>query len=169
VIGSNFVTDNQQGTIKASGTVTILYDGETVSDMFDNEDRDLDGAARHRRFERRADFVTFSMSRVKIFGDDADDGKKQIVRTFPFVAEINGSGGAALANDQTICGSTSSSFTKIAAITVSARSRITWRDIANGSATLAHGWSRGRSKAIRKADDAFLADWAERQPKDDHK
>jgi hypothetical protein len=43
------------------------------------------------------------MSRVKIFGDDADDGKKQIVRSYPFTAEINGAGGAALANDQTIC------------------------------------------------------------------
>jgi hypothetical protein len=42
------------------------------------------------------------MGRIKITGDAPDDGEKNIMRTYPFTAEINGSGGAALAWDQTI-------------------------------------------------------------------
>jgi hypothetical protein len=50
-----------------------------------------------------ADFVAFSMSAIKIFGDAPDDGQaKEIVRSYPFTAQINAAGGAALANDSTI-------------------------------------------------------------------
>jgi hypothetical protein len=37
VIGSNYRTDNQRGTMKVSGTLTILYEDDTVGDIFDNE------------------------------------------------------------------------------------------------------------------------------------
>jgi hypothetical protein len=49
-----------------------------------------------------SDFVAFSMSAVKLTGDAPDDGEKAIIRTYPFTAQINAAGGAALANDQTI-------------------------------------------------------------------
>jgi len=39
---------------------------------------------------------------VSITSEQPDDGEKVISRTFNFVAEINGSGGAALAFDNTI-------------------------------------------------------------------
>jgi hypothetical protein len=103
VIGSNYRTDNQRGTMKVSGTLTILYEDDTVGDIFDNEGATSLVLLSAEDASDDAEFVTFSMSRVKIFGDDADDGKKQIVRSYPFTAEINGAGGAALANDQTIC------------------------------------------------------------------
>lgn len=101
VVGSNSRSDNNQGTLKVSGTLTILYDDDVVSDMFDNEDATSIVLLSSTDASNTADFVALSMSRVKIFGDDADDGKKQIVRSYPFTAEINGAGGAALANDQT--------------------------------------------------------------------
>lgn len=102
VIGSNYRTDNQRGTVKVSGSVSILYEDDTVGDIFDNEGATSLVLLIADDASNDAEFVTFSMSRVKIFGDDADDGKKQIVRTYPFTAEINGAGGTALANDQTI-------------------------------------------------------------------
>jgi hypothetical protein len=49
-----------------------------------------------------SEFVSFSMSKVTLDSDDRDDGQKAIVRTYAFTAEINGAGGAILANDKTI-------------------------------------------------------------------
>ena len=51
-----------------------------------------------------SDFVSFVIPRAKVMSDTTDDGKKQIVATYNFTAEINSSGGAALANDKTILG-----------------------------------------------------------------
>lgn len=102
VIGSNVVTDNQRGTCKVNGTITILYEDDVVSDMCDNETATSLALIVAENSDADAEFVSFAMSRVKVFGDDVDDGKKQLIRSFPFTAEINGSGGAALANDQTI-------------------------------------------------------------------
>ena len=45
---------------------------------------------------------TFTMGRIKLTGDAPDDGEKSILRTYPFTAELNSAGGAALAWDQTI-------------------------------------------------------------------
>ncbi len=43
------------------------------------------------------------MSAVKLFGDAIDDGEaKELIRTYPFTAQLNGSGGASLADHQTI-------------------------------------------------------------------
>lgn len=101
-IGSNTISDTQKTRIKVSGTFTALYESDTLGDNFDDEtttslvlmmaDDSTDGA----------DFVTLVMPQVKLFSDDADDGEKQIVRTYNFTAEICASGGAALANHQTI-------------------------------------------------------------------
>jgi hypothetical protein len=49
-----------------------------------------------------SDFISFVMSKVKLDGDDKDNGAKGIIRTYPFTAEINGAGGTALANAKTI-------------------------------------------------------------------
>jgi hypothetical protein len=45
-----------------------------------------------------ADFVSFTMSRVKIGGADVTDGASGLTRTFPFTALKNTAGGAAVAN-----------------------------------------------------------------------
>ncbi len=102
VIGSNYRPDNQRGRIRVSGSFTALYEGDTLAEPFDNETATTLVLVLADDNTAGADFVTLSMSKVKIFSDDADDGEKQIVRTYNFVAEINGDGGAALANDETI-------------------------------------------------------------------
>lgn len=43
--------------------------------------------------------------------------------------------------------------------------RITWRDLADWQHVNGAALEHWQIAAIRKADDAFLADWAERQPK----
>lgn len=102
VIGSNSLSDITKGDVKASGSVSVQYDGETVSTLFDNETVIsiigvlFDGTA------ATADFIGFTIPAVKLMKDDIDDGKKQLVMTCDFTAGINSSGGAAVANDQGI-------------------------------------------------------------------
>jgi hypothetical protein len=49
-----------------------------------------------------AEFVTFVMPAVKIFTDTADDGEKEIIRTYNFTAQYYGAGGAAVDSHATI-------------------------------------------------------------------
>jgi len=102
VIGSDNSPDVQRGRIKVSGQLTVFKQDGAFSTLFDaatefgivlvvTDDQTKD-----------ADFVSFSMSSVKFSGDTSDDGEKGIVQTMPFTAQLNSSGGAALANDQTI-------------------------------------------------------------------
>lgn len=100
VIGSNSLSDIVKGDVKVSGTVTLQFDAETTSDLYDNE---TPIAVIGVLFESNADtaaFVGFTIPRAKFFGDDNDDGKKQIVTSLPFTAEYNGAtGGSGAAND----------------------------------------------------------------------
>ena len=48
-----------------------------------------------------ADFMTFTMSRVKINTDTVDDGETGLKRTYGYEALYNSAGGAALATQQT--------------------------------------------------------------------
>ena len=102
VIGSNYRPDTQRGRIKVSGSFTALYDGDTLGAIFDNETATSLVLVLADDNTTTADFVTLVMSKVKLFSDDADDGEKQIVRNYTFTAEINGDGGAAVANLETI-------------------------------------------------------------------
>lgn len=102
-VGSNAITDMIRGEVAVSGSFTSKFSGVTLQDIYDNESIVklffviTDGTS------GTADFVTFVMSAVKLFGDDADDGEaKEIIRTYQFTAQINGSGGASLADHQTI-------------------------------------------------------------------
>lgn len=102
-VGTNNISDLIRGEIMVSGSFTAkfsattlqaLYDAQTVIKLFLVI---TDGSA------GTADFITFVMSAVKLFGDAPDDGEaKEIIRTYPFTAQINGAGGASLADHQTI-------------------------------------------------------------------
>lgn len=102
VVGSNTIADVYRGRIKVGGSFTALYDADTLSTPFDTASATSMVVVLADAATDAANVVSFSLPRVKIFSNDADDGEKQIVRTYNFTAEINGSGGAALANYQTI-------------------------------------------------------------------
>lgn len=102
VIGSNNLIDIDKGKIAVSGSFSALFDSDTISALYraetpislmlvvtDDETAD-------------ADFVTFTLGRIKLTGNAPDDGEKGIVRNYPFVAELNSAGGTSLAWDQTI-------------------------------------------------------------------
>lgn len=101
-IGSSVSPDLNQGRLKVTGTFTAMFDDAVLSALYDAETAvslalvtAVDGTA-------ASDFIAFTMGRIKLTGDAPDDGEKVISRTYPFTAEINMLGGAALAHDQTI-------------------------------------------------------------------
>src|SRR3990167_4363282 len=80
----------------------VFYDSSTLSTLFDAQNTVslalvsvCDGTA-------TSNFMGYTMGKISITSEQPDDGEKVISRTFNFVAEINGAGGAALAFDNTI-------------------------------------------------------------------
>lgn len=102
VVGSNFSPDMARGRVEVTGQFTGLFDSTTIADLYDNETLTSLVCAMAADTTNNADFVTFSMSAIKLTDAAPDDGEKAIIRTYPFTAQINAAGGAALANDQTI-------------------------------------------------------------------
>lgn len=101
-IGTNSALDVDRGRVSVSGQFTAMFDSVTLQSLYDGETTLSLVLVMADSEEDAADFVTFTMGKIKLTGDAPDDGEKQIVRTYPFTAEINGSGGSALAWDQTI-------------------------------------------------------------------
>jgi hypothetical protein len=82
----------------ASGTFSAYFTDATFRDYFINETEVSIVVALTTDNTATADFVVFTMSRVKLGGADVSDGQNGLTRTFPFTALKNTSGGAALAN-----------------------------------------------------------------------
>ena len=91
-----------RGRIEVMGSFTALFDSTTLRDLFDTETLTSLVVVMASDTSNAADFVSFSMSALKLTDASPDDGEKAIVRTYPFTAQLNAAGGAALANDQTI-------------------------------------------------------------------
>lgn len=102
VVGSNFSPDMARGRVEVSGQFTALFDSTTLRDLFDSETVTSLVVAMTADTTNNSDFVAFSMSAIKLTDASPDDGEKAIIRTYPFTAQLNAAGGAALANDQTI-------------------------------------------------------------------
>ena len=102
VVGSNYAPDMARGRVEVSGQFTALFDSTTFRDMFDSETLTSLVVVMGSDTTNTADFVSFNLSAIKLTDAAPDDGEKAIVRTYPFTAQLNAAGGAALANDQTI-------------------------------------------------------------------
>jgi len=101
-IGSNTIADVQRGRIKVSGSFSYLYDSDTIGANFLNETTVSLALILADARTAAANTMAFVMPEVKLFSNDVDDGEKQLIRTVNFTAEIPTTGGAALANLQTI-------------------------------------------------------------------
>lgn len=102
VVGSKLIGDIIKGDVKVTGTISILHTDETTSNLFDNETALALVVMVTADASATSDFIIVNMPRIKLLKDDLDDGKKQIVGTYDFRAEINSAGGAALSSLQTI-------------------------------------------------------------------
>lgn len=101
-VGSNAVTDTDEGRVMVSGSFTAKFSSTTLQDLYDAQTPSVLILTCAVDSTAGAEFVTVVMPRVKLFSDTPDDGEKSIVRTYNFTAEYNGSGGAALASHATI-------------------------------------------------------------------
>jgi hypothetical protein len=99
VIASPNISDVIKGDIKVSGTVTVQYQDETVSNNFDNQTAITISAVLFADTSDTSDFIGITIPRAKLFSDDPDDGKKQIVMTMNYTAERNGAGGSGISTD----------------------------------------------------------------------
>jgi hypothetical protein len=102
VVGSNYSPDISRGRIRVTGDFTAYYPDGVTPALFQNETVTSLAVILAADGTATSDILGFSMGRIKLTGDTPDDGEKGIVRTYPFIAEINTAGGAALAGDQTI-------------------------------------------------------------------
>lgn len=102
VVGSNFNPDMSRGRVEVSGTFSALFDGFTLGTLYDNETVTSLVAVMAADTTNGAGFVAINLSAIKLTDDAPDDGEKAIMRTYPFTAQLNATGGPALASDQTI-------------------------------------------------------------------
>ena len=101
-VGTNSAGDVVTGRIRVTGSFSAMFRDVLIQDLYDAETAVALCAVIAENKTATSGFNAFTLGRIKITGDASDDGEKGLVRTYPFVAEINGFGGAALAFDQTI-------------------------------------------------------------------
>lgn len=100
--GTNTLSDHNRGRIKVSGSFTALFKDTTIQALYNAQAPISVVLLCFDTTAVTSSFVTFVMTACKITGDAPDDGEKQVVRTYPFTAQLDAAGGAALANNQTI-------------------------------------------------------------------
>lgn len=93
-VGSNAISDHQRGRVAVNGSFTAKFSAITLQDVFDNQTPITLILSVADSASPTSDFVTLVMTNVKLFSDTADDGEKEIIRTYNFTAAINGAGDA---------------------------------------------------------------------------
>jgi hypothetical protein len=101
VVGTNERPDIFAGLVKVSGTFTGYFEGGTTPALFLNETKINILQVLTADSAKNADFVTVSMSCVKLSSSTPDDVQTGLKRTYNFTAYRNAAGGAALANHST--------------------------------------------------------------------
>lgn len=100
VVGANVVPTQFAGRVKVSGQFTAYFeDGVIPAAFFDETELGIQVALTTSN-DAAADFVAFSLSRVKLGGADKADSDGGVVRTYPFTALLNTNGGSGTAHEQ---------------------------------------------------------------------
>lgn len=100
VVGSNTYADIAEGRVIVDGQFTALFQDATIRDYFLNETEISLLVAMSVSSAAAADFITFSLPRIKVGGADKDDGEKNLIQTLPFTALYNSTGGAGVSSEQ---------------------------------------------------------------------
>jgi hypothetical protein len=93
VVGSNVKPDIFDGRVMVKGNMTLFFEDATFRDYFENETEVSITCVFTDDNSATADFLAFTMPRVKVGGASKDDGEKGIVQTMPFVALFDTSAG----------------------------------------------------------------------------
>jgi hypothetical protein len=101
VLGTDIRPDIFTGKVMVSGSFTAYFDSATLANAFVNETSSSIVSAVTAGSAANADFMTFTMSDVRINSNTPDDTETGNKRTYNYVAVLNATGGAALATQLT--------------------------------------------------------------------
>lgn len=101
VIGANTMPAIYPGRVNVSGQFTAYFQDATLRDNFVNEDEITLVVALTASNAAAADFIAFSLPRIKLGGAGKSDGEKGLIATYPFQALFNGAGGSGTKSEQT--------------------------------------------------------------------
>jgi len=101
VVGSNVYPDIAEGRITVDGQITALFETVAMRDYFLNETEVALAVALSTGSTAGAEFMSFTLPRIKFGGATKDDGEKNLVQTMPFTALYNATGGAGVKHEQT--------------------------------------------------------------------
>ncbi|MDQ0462629.1 hypothetical protein QO010_000377 [Caulobacter ginsengisoli] len=95
-VGTNQIGDHVRGEISVSGQFTAKFSSVALQALYTAQTPFTIIVVLTDGSLATSDFVSFVIQRCKVFGDTPDDGEaKEIIRTYPFTAQINASGGPA--------------------------------------------------------------------------
>lgn len=100
-IGTNYLEFVTPGSVRVSGQFTAYFESRDLADKFVNESKVQLLVAGATGNAAAADFVSFAMTAVKVNSSDKDDARGGQIRTYTYVALLDGAGGANLATEQT--------------------------------------------------------------------
>lgn len=101
VVGSNVKPLMSPGRVVVTGQATCYFEDQVFRDIFLNETETSILAAFTADNSAAADFVSFTIPRIKFGGAAKDDGEKGIVQTIPFQALLNSAGGTGTSTERT--------------------------------------------------------------------
>lgn len=99
VVGSNVIPFQTPGRVNVTGQMTAIFDSVVLRDAFLNETETSLYAVFTASNAANADFIGFSIPRLKVGGAAKDDGEKTLILTVPFQGLLNVAGGTDLATD----------------------------------------------------------------------
>lgn len=102
VIGSNTRPDTQKGRIAVDGSLTALFEDDTLAGFFDDEAAYEVVIVMAEDATADADCISMSLPAVKFFSANGDDGEKQIVRTYNITAQRPASAGSGTEHNDAI-------------------------------------------------------------------
>lgn len=101
VVGSNTVPALYSGRVIVTGSFTAYFDSVAMRDAFLNETEiELLGAFTTDN-TATADFLAFSLPRIKLGSASKDDGETGLIQSFDYQALLNNAGGAGVATEKT--------------------------------------------------------------------
>lgn len=100
-VGTDIRPDVFVGKVAVSGTFTAYFDSATLPNLFLQETSTSIVSALSAGSAANADFMTFTMSDVRLNSSTPDDAETGLKRSYSFVAVLNAAGGAGTATERT--------------------------------------------------------------------
>jgi hypothetical protein len=101
IVGSNTMADIGEGRITVSGNFSAFFEDGTLRDYFDDETEVSLICVAPVSPANAADFIGFTLPRIKIGSADKDDPDNAITQSLSFTALLNTAGGASAATEET--------------------------------------------------------------------